>query len=102
MHPAIAQHSQGISEICRRHRVRRLDIFGSAARASDFDPATSDADFLVEFATDAQPGLCEFIGLKQALEHLLGRAVDLVESGAVRNPYVLQSIDHSREPVYAT
>lgn len=101
MHPAIAQHRAGISAICQRYRIRRLDVFGSAARADDFDLERSDADFLVEFAPDIQPGLDTFFGAKSALEALLGRGVDLVESGAVRNPYVLAGINHSREAIYA-
>lgn len=101
MHPAIAQHRSGISAICQRYRISRLEVFGSAARIDDFDPATSDADFLVEFAPDAQPGLDAFFGAKADLERLLGRGVDLVEPGAVRNPYVLASINRNREPVYA-
>ncbi|HAL40501.1 MAG TPA: DNA polymerase III subunit beta [Polaromonas sp.] len=101
MHPAIAQHRSGISAICQRYRISRLDVFGSAARADDFNPASSDADFLVEFALDAHPGLDEFFGAKTALEQLLGRSVDLVEPGAVRNPYVLASINRNRESIYA-
>jgi predicted nucleotidyltransferase len=50
MHPAIAQHRSGISAICQRYRISRLEVFGSAARTDDFDPASSDADFLVEFS----------------------------------------------------
>ena len=76
-------------------------MFGSAARAQDFDPEHSDADFLVEFAPDAQPGLDTFFGAKAALEALLSRGVDLVELGAVRNPYVLASINRNREAIYA-
>jgi predicted nucleotidyltransferase len=101
MHPAIAQHRAGISAICQRYRIRRLEVFGSAARADDFDPVHSDADFLVEFAADAHPDLRTFFGAKAALEQLLGRGVDLVETAAVRNPYVLASINRHREPVYA-
>ncbi|NMM06119.1 nucleotidyltransferase domain-containing protein [Polaromonas sp.] len=101
MHPAIAQHRSGISAICQRYRISRLGVFGSAARADDFNPASSDADFLVEFAPDAELGLNAFFGAKADLEKLLGRGVDLVEPGAVRNPYVLASINRSREAVYA-
>jgi predicted nucleotidyltransferase len=101
MHPAIAQHRSGISAICQRYRISRLEVFGSAARAVDFNPASSDADFLVEFASDAQPGLEAFFGAKADLEKLLGRGVDLVEPGAVRNPYVLASINRNREAIYA-
>jgi len=100
MHPLISQHREGISAICQRYQIRRLEVFGSAARADDFTPA-SDADFLVEFAADAKPGLREFFGAKTELEQLLGRAVDLVEPNAVRNPYVLAGINRHRELVYA-
>ena len=101
MHTAIAQHLSGIADICQRFRVSRLEVFGSAARADDFNPATSDVDFLIQFAADAAPSLQDFFGTKTALENLLGRAVDLVEPGAVRNPYVLASINRNREAVYA-
>ena len=101
MHPAIAQHRSGISAICQRYRISRLEVFGSAARADDFNPASSDADFLVEFAPDALPSLEAFFGAKANLEQLLGRGVDLVEPGAVRNPFVLASINRNREAVYA-
>ena len=101
MHPAIAQHRSGISAICQRYRINRLDVFGSSARGDDFKPASSDADFLVEFAPDVRTGLTEYFGAKAALEQLLGRGVDLVEAGAVRNPFVLASISRNLEPLYA-
>ncbi|MDR3455447.1 MAG: nucleotidyltransferase domain-containing protein [Rhodoferax sp.] len=101
MHPVIAQHRSGISAICQRYRISRLEVFGSAARADDFNPISSDVDFLVEFASGAPTGLDEFFGAKTALEQLLGRGVDLVEPSAVRNPYVLAGINRNREAVYA-
>lgn len=101
MHPAIYQHRSGIAAICQRHGIHRLDVFGSAARAEDFSPDNSDADFLVEFAPGVRPDLRNFYGAKSDLEQLLGRGVDLIEAGAVRNPYVLASINRHREPVYA-
>ena len=70
-------------------------------RANDFDVDGSDADFLVEFAADAIVGSDVFFGAKADLEKLLGRGVDLVEPAAIRNPYVLASINKSRESVYA-
>lgn len=100
MHPLITQHRPAISDICRRRHIRRLEVFGSAARADDFNPASSDADFLVEFAPDIHAGLAEFLGAETELALLLGRDVDLVEPGAVRNPYLLRSINQDRELVY--
>ena len=101
MHPAIAQHRPAIAAICQRYGIRRLEVFGSAARANDFDPAHSDADFLVEFASGVQPGLNAIFGAKADLEALLGRGVDLVEPGAVRNPYVLANINRHHEIIFS-
>lgn len=101
MHPAIFQHRCGIAAICQRYGIRRLEVFGSAARADDFNPERSDADFLVKFAPGVQPGLESFFGAKAALEALLGRGVDLVEPGAVRNPYVLANINRHCQAIYA-
>ena len=102
MHTSIAQRRADIAALCRRYGVRQLEIFGSAARGVDFDPATSDADFLVLFGgiDDIGP-LEQFFGFAEALEHLLGRTVDLVESNAVENPFLLAEIDRAREVVYA-
>ena len=88
-----------ISELCRRFGVRRLDVVGSAARGDDFDPDRSDADFLVEFIR-SPPSLSEFLALRDALADALGRPVDLVMDGAVRNPYVQRTMNRSRETVY--
>ncbi len=101
MHAAIAQHRAAIAAICQRYRIRRLEVVGSAARGDDFDPDTSDADFLVEYAADAQPGLHTYFGAKAELEQVLGREVDLIEPGAVRNPYVLAGFNRHREAIYA-
>jgi predicted nucleotidyltransferase len=101
MHPSIAKHRADISAICERHQIRKLEVFGSAARANDFDAECSDADFLVEFSPDAPADLHRFFGIKSELESLLGRGVDLIESGAVRNPFVLAGINQHRETLYA-
>jgi predicted nucleotidyltransferase len=101
MHPLIAENSADISRLCREHHIRRLEVFGSAARATDFDPARSDADFLVEFEPEAKRGLHSYFAFKAALEAVLQRTVDLVEAKAVRNPYLLEGINSAREVVYA-
>lgn len=68
MHPLIDQKRAEILHICRRHPVRRLEVFGSAARGWDFDPATSDADFLVEFSPESKRGLDAYFALKADLD----------------------------------
>jgi predicted nucleotidyltransferase len=101
MHPAIAQHRSGIAAICQLDSIRRLGVVGSAARADDFNPESSDAGFFGEDCTRRASQFENFFGTKAALEKLLGQGVDLVEPGAVRNPCVLQSINRNRESVYA-
>ena len=102
MHTLIQDKRSDIAALCRRYRVRHLEVFGSAARGDDFDPANSDADFLVEFEpqSDRSP-LDEFFGFQADLSRLLERSVDLVEARAVRNPYMLANINRTREIVYA-
>ena len=101
MHPEIANKRDALIALCKRYDVARLEVFGSAARGTDFDPALSDADFLVEFkAGSALAPLEQFFGLANALEDLLGRPVDLVESPAVKNPFVRAGINRCREVLY--
>jgi len=54
MHSIVQDKLETLKELCAKHRVERLDIFGSAAR-EDFNPASSDLDFLVEFEAANQP-----------------------------------------------
>lgn len=103
MHPLVASHRKEIAELCRRYRVRRLEVFGSAARGDDFDPERSDVDFLAEFESEGhQLSLSEYFELRDALAKVTGHPVDLVMAGAIRNPYILADIDKSRELVYGT
>ncbi len=93
-------HLDQIHSICRQYNVCRLELFGSAAR-SEFDPATSDYDFFVDFGDEPVAGSFKrYMGLKFDLESLLGRSVDLVEREAVTNPYFLKATAN-RVEVYA-
>lgn len=94
----IASHREELEELCRRFHVRRLDLFGSAA-SDGFDPARSDLDFLVEFEPEAL-SFNVYFGLKESLEALFGRGVDLVEPSAIRNPYFKESIERASESVF--
>lgn len=101
MHCVIDQRRAEIALLCRRYGVRQLELFGSAARSADFNPGTGDADFLVEFGPGGDlSALEQFFGLADALQSLLGRPIDLVERGAVRNPFILAGITQAREVVY--
>jgi len=103
MHPEIADKRDALIALCKRYDVARLEVFGSALRAADFDPARSDVDFLVTFAPHSRDNLAAFVDLKEALEALLGRPVDLVERQAVeasRNFIRRRRILEEAEAVY--
>ena len=98
---AIDPHRSEIQRLCRQFGVERLDVFGSAAGTA-FDPAHSDADFVVDFGSGEQLDLfTRYFGLNVALEQLLGRSVDLVMVGAMVNPHFIESVNRTRRQVYA-
>ena len=101
MNPFIIARKNDVIEICKRRHVRRLEIFGSAT-TSAFDPERSDVDLIVDFDEAARERLLDsYFGLKEDLEALFGRPVDLLTSVPVRNPYLRASIDGSRQTLYA-
>ena len=77
--PAIDPES--LTDLCRRYRVARLSLFGSALR-DDFTEA-SDIDFLVEFLEGARVGLMDLAGLELELAEILGRTVHLSTPGSL-------------------
>jgi predicted nucleotidyltransferase len=90
-----------LRSLCRRHHVRRLDLFGSAV-TDHFDPAHSDLDMLVVF-DDLPPGpyADAYFALKQELESLYGRDVDLVTEAGLQNPYFRRAVEATRQALYA-
>ncbi len=98
----IEDNRDAIEALCRKYHVARLEVFGSAADDT-FDPASSDVDFLVEFppGENLGPWLSHYFDLKAELETLLGRKVDLVMPGAMRNPYFIREANRTRRPLFA-
>ncbi|MDW8008383.1 MAG: nucleotidyltransferase family protein [Chloroflexota bacterium] len=90
---------EAIAALCRRYRVRSLSLFGSAARGEM--GADSDYDFLVEFEPPYDGYADRYFGLLEGLQALLGRPVDLVVAGSIRNPYLLRAIQESHVQLYA-
>jgi hypothetical protein len=100
MHASIRAHAAELSALCRRHGVRRLELFGSAA--SDRE-AIGDLDFLVEFEALEPDGYADaYFGLLENLERLFGRPVDLVMTSAVTNPYFFRDVARNRIVIYGS
>ncbi len=89
-----------IRALCREHGVLRLDLFGSAA-TGEFDPETSDLDFIATFADTHVPGYADrYLGFAEALEALFGRSVDLLTERSIRNPYFRQAVEATRKAIH--
>lgn len=101
MHASIETKRSELADLCRRHHVRRLDLFGSAA-TGEFVVGTSDLDFLVEFEPlEPVPYKRAYFGLLADLEILLGVPIDLVTVPSLRNPHFIRGVQESRVELYA-
>ncbi len=100
MIPVIAEHAAELEQLCRRYRVRRLDLFGSAATGR-YRPGHSDLDFVVTVRPLPTGAYFDtYFGLREALERLFGRPVDLMVGSAIKNPYFRRSVEATRTPLY--
>jgi predicted nucleotidyltransferase len=96
----VEQNLDAIRALCRRYRVARLALFGSAATDAYRD-ASSDLDFLVAFADPALGSYADrYLAFAEALEMLFGRPVDLVTERSVRNPYFRRELEATRQVIY--
>ena len=100
MYDTIEERIGGLPEVCTKHRVRSLALFGSVL-SDRFDPTESDVDVLVEFGEmPISKRAHHYFGLQEDLEQLFGFPVDIVEPSALDNPYLKKSIEQSRLVVY--
>lgn len=90
-----------VERLCRERGVKRLDLFGSAT-GDDFDPDKSDLDFLVEFHP-LPPGrrFDAFFDLRDGLEAIFERSVDLVTDKGIQNRFFRRSVEATRRSLYA-
>lgn len=96
------KHKAELSSIAKKHFVEKLYLFGSATN-ENFDIETSDLDFVVEFSKEL-PLLDyadNFFSLKDALEQLFNRKVDLLTTSSIKNEILLKEIENSKVELYA-
>ena len=95
----IERNIDKIRDLCLKHKVGRLFVFGSVL--TNRFKNESDIDFIVDFKDiDLYDYADNYFGLKFSLENLFKREVDLLEDKAIKNPYLRQSIDSSKQLIY--
>ena len=100
MIPEINQQQVKLASLCRRYRVRQLQLFGSAATGT-FVPATSDLDFIAESAdTQAADYADRYLDFAEALEKLFNRRVDLLRKRAIRNSFFRAEVERTARVIY--
>jgi len=100
MIPEIDRQKAHLATLCRRYRVRQLQLFGSAATGA-FIPATSDLDFIAEFAdTQAADYADRYLDFAEALEKLFDRRVDLLTKRSIRNKFFRAEVERTAQVIY--
>lgn len=97
----IELNMQRILDLCRKHQVKTLSVFGSIL--TDRFNDKSDVDLLVDFKPqdpDQFDYVSNFFGLRDALERLFNRKVDLIEYGADLNPIFKALVDKKKQLIY--
>jgi hypothetical protein len=93
------QNLAKLKNICAIYHVDKMYLFGSALNSSF--TAQSDVDLLVKFKQmDLAKYFQNYMELKENLESLFGRKVDLLEEQTLKNPILIKSINKSKELVY--
>ena len=88
-----------IKKLCDNHRVSKLFVFGSVLRDTFNDE--SDVDLIVDFDdVDLNQYADNYFDLKQKLEDVFNRSVDLLEEKAIRNPYLRKEIEREKRLIY--
>ena len=96
MNKVVEEKLADLIDICRHNAIRRLELFGSSAR-NDFNPASSDLDFLAIFEDSERPGISErYFNAVRGLENLFGRKVDLLTLASLTNPFLIDAVERDR------
>jgi predicted nucleotidyltransferase len=95
----ILDNIEGLKILCMKHHVGKLFVFGSAV--DDTINSESDIDLLVSFTEIRLEDYADnYFDFKFSLEDLFKRDIDLLEEKALKNPYLIQSINSAKRLVY--
>lgn len=88
-----------LNKLCDAHKVKELYLFGSILTDKFHD--SSDIDMLIQFYhVDLMDYFDNYMDLKEKLERLFSRPVDLVENQAIKNPIFRRVVDREKRLIY--
>lgn len=97
----IELHLKEIFDLCRKHRVKTLSVFGSIL--TDRFNDQSDVDLLVNFDTtdhEKWDYVTNYFDFQEALESIFGRKVDLIVEKGLKNKYFIQNVNRTKQLIY--
>ena len=95
----IDTYKDSLFELCDKHKVKELYLFGSVLTERFQD--SSDIDMLIQFIqVDLLDYFDNYMDFKEQLEQLFNRPVDLVENQAIRNPIFRKVVDREKHLIY--
>jgi predicted nucleotidyltransferase len=95
----IEKNIDSIKNLCDKHKVKELYIFGSVL--TDRFNEASDIDILIQFDDiELNDYFDNYMDFKEELESLLKYPVDLVENQAIKNPIFRQIVDRDKKLIY--
>ncbi len=95
----IENNIQKIIDLCKRHKVHKLFVFGSVL--TDRFNDDSDVDLVVDFnKTEVEDYFDNYFDFKYSLQDLLGREIDLLEEQTIKNPYLKKNVDSTKMLIY--
>jgi len=95
----IDKNIHAIKELCDKHKVTELYVFGSVLTNKFND--SSDVDVIIQFGgIELMDYFDNYMDFKEELEKLLNRNVDLVENQAIKNPIFRRVVDREKKMVY--
>lgn len=100
MQPIITENINAIKDICKKHHVKEMAVFGSVTK--NYFTEKSDIDVLIEFQDDIkfEDYSMNYFSFEESLKSLLKKEIDLVTKRFIENPYFLESIKQNKETIY--
>jgi predicted nucleotidyltransferase len=101
MQRIIEENKQKLIELCKKYNVQFMYVFGSAS-SEDFNES-SDIDILISFKKDIsiEKYTDSYFELRDKLEELFNRKVDLITENSLSNPYFIESVEETKRLLYA-